>query len=171
MAFFGAMSPIFRIKESLNLGFSRYRKIPLSIFRSDMKDKKAILYCDGASKGNPGHSGIGAVILINGNKTTLSSYIGLATNNIAEYTALLKGLEEVRKHDVAAIDIFTDSELLTRQVKGIYQVKSPNLLSLYKKVMLMLNGFKQYTINHIPRESNSEADRLANLGAKTRKVS
>ena len=128
-----------------------------------MKEKKAILYCDGASKGNPGHSGIGIVLLINGDKTMLSEYIGLATNNIAEYKALLKGLHEAKNQKATAIDIYTDSELLTRQIKGLYKVKSPNLESLFKEATLLLKGFKKYSINHVPREYNAEADRLANM--------
>lgn len=126
-----------------------------------MKDKKAILYCDGASKGNPGHSGIGAVLLIKDHKITLSEYIGLATNNIAEYSALLKGLHEAKKNGVTNIDIFTDSELMTKQIMGIYRVKSPNLESLYAEIISLLKGFKKYSIKHIPREFNTEADSLA----------
>jgi len=129
-----------------------------------MKTKKAVLYCDSASKGNPGHAGIGAVLIIDNNKITLSEYIGIATNNIAEYKALLQGLCEARRQGVTNIEIFTDSELLAKQIKGVYKVKSPNLQSLHREVGLLLKKFKRYIINHIPREQNTEADRLANLG-------
>lgn len=133
-----------------------------------MKPLKAILYCDGASKGNPGHAGIGAVLLIGNNKITISEYIGVATNNIAEYKALLHGLFEAKTHDIKDIDIFTDSELLTKQIKGIYKVKSPNLINLHRETVLLLKKFRGYTINLIPREQNTEADRLANLGVNKR---
>jgi ribonuclease HI len=130
-----------------------------------MKSKKAFLYCDGASKGNPGHAGTGAVLIIDENKITLSEYIGIATNNIAEYKALLQGLYEARRQSVTNIEIFTDSELLAKQINGVYKVKSPNLQSLHREVGLLLKKFKRYIINHIPREQNTEADRLADLGA------
>lgn len=133
-----------------------------------MKDIKAILYCDGASKGNPGHSGIGVVLLIKGHKITLSEYIGLATNNIAEYTALIKGIREAKNNGVTTIDIYTDSELMTKQIIGVYKVKSPNLESLFKEVISLLKGFKKYSIKHIPRELNTEADSLASSAAKQR---
>lgn len=136
-----------------------------------MKDNRAILYCDGASKGNPGHSGIGIVLLIKGRKTTLSEYIGLATNNIAEYTALIKGLREAEKNGVTTIDIFTDSELMTKQIMGIYRVKSPNLERLYAEVVSLLKGFKKYSIEHIPRELNTEADSLASYAAMQKVMS
>jgi len=127
-----------------------------------LSGKKGILYCDGASKGNPGHSGIGIVLIIKGHKITLSEYIGLATNNIAEYKALLRGIYEAEKNGVRIIDIFTDSELMAKQIQGIYKVKSPNLENLYKEVISLLKGFEKYTIKHIPRDLNKEADSLAN---------
>lgn len=130
-----------------------------------MRDKKGVLYCDGASKGNPGRSGIGIVLMIKDHKITLSEYIGLATNNIAEYSALVRGLHEAKKNGVTTIDIFTDSELMTKQIMGIYRVKSPNLESLYAEVISLLKGFKKYSIKHIPRELNVEADSLASSAA------
>lgn len=131
-----------------------------------MKQKKAVLFCDGASRGNPGHAGIGVVLIIDKkNKITLSEYIGVSTNNIAEYKALLQGLNEAKRHSITEIDIFTDSELLTKQIKGDYKVKNSNLISLHREVALLLGAFKSYSINHIPREQNAEADSLANMGA------
>ncbi len=129
-----------------------------------MKDKKAILYCDGASKGNPGHSGIGIVLTINDKKITLSEYIGLATNNMAEYTALIKGLKLAKKNGVTSIEIFTDSELMVKQISGLYKVKSLKLESLHSNVIGLLKDFKSYSVKHIPRELNKEADCLANAG-------
>lgn len=135
-----------------------------------MKDKKAILYCDGASKGNPGRAGIGVVLVIKDKKITFSDYIGLATNNIAEYTALKKGLTEAKKIGATSIEIFTDSELIVKQITGFYKVKSPKLISLYLDVIALLKDFKSYSIKHIPRELNKEADYLANIGANKNKA-
>lgn len=130
--------------------------------------KRAKLYCDGASSGNPGDSGIGVLLIIGDKEYKISEYIGTATNNIAEYTALLKGIEEAKRHGVTALDIYTDSELLTRQIKGLYKVKSENLIELYKRAALLLKGLKSYNIIHIPREKNKEADLLAKNAIKQR---
>lgn len=132
--------------------------------------KRAKLYCDGASSGNPGDSGIGVLLIIGDKEYKISEYIGTATNNIAEYTALLKGIEEAKRHGVKALDIYTDSELLTRQIKGQYKVKSENLLELYKRAALLLKGLKSYSIIHIPREKNKEADLLAKNAIKQRTI-
>lgn len=128
--------------------------------RSEMQ-KKAKIFCDGASSGNPGASGIGIVIIIDNHKYTFSEYIGKATNNIAEYIALVRGLQELKKHGVNYVDICTDSELMVRQIKGQYKVRSENLTSLYKEAISSLSGFIAYSITHIPRERNTEADNLA----------
>ncbi|MCL0037426.1 ribonuclease HI family protein [Thermodesulfovibrionales bacterium] len=122
---------------------------------------KAILFCDGASSGNPGYSGIGILMIIGNREYRISAHIGIATNNIAEYTALIKGIQEAKKHGVAVVDIHTDSELVVRQIKGQYRVKSRNLIRLYEEVISLLKGFKSYSIIHIPREKNAEADALA----------
>jgi ribonuclease HI len=128
------------------------------------------MHCDGASSGNPGHSGIGVVINLNDdeacrpgkNKTyNISEYIGVATNNVAEYAALLKGLEKLKSLGIQKIKIFVDSELLARQINGIYRVKNSNLIPLWIKAMNLLKGFSDYTVTHVPREKNKEADSLA----------
>ncbi len=133
-----------------------------------IKSRKAMLFCDGASSGNPGDSGIGILLIIDGHEYKISEYIGRATNNIAEYMALLKGLQEAKRHGVYAIDIHTDSELLVRQLKGQYKVKSKNLLKLYEQANLLLRDFKDYSIIHIPREENIEADNLAKNAIKNK---
>jgi ribonuclease HI len=129
--------------------------------------KKALLYCDGASSGNPGHSGVGALIIIDNREFRLSEYIGIATNNFAEYTALIKGLLAVLKHGATSVDIRTDSELLVKQIQGIYKVKSENLTALHSRVVTLLKSFDDYHIAHIPREKNTEADSLARSAIKT----
>lgn len=130
--------------------------------------KKGILYTDGASSGNPGDSGIGVVIRTEGEKIELSEYIGMATNNVAEYTALLTGLLKAKKLGLDMVDVFLDSELLVKQIRGEYRVKSDSLMGLYNKVMSLLKTFKAYSIKHVPREENTEADRLAKKAIKNR---
>ncbi|RJQ54641.1 MAG: reverse transcriptase-like protein [Nitrospiraceae bacterium] len=124
----------------------------------------AEMYCDGASSGNPGPSGIGVVINPAGDKDRsrrISEYIGTATNNVAEYSALLKGLETARSLGIQEIRIFMDSELLVRQINGIYRVRNMNLMPLWVRAMNILKGFAHYTVRHVPREMNKEADSLA----------
>lgn len=122
---------------------------------------KAQLYCDGASRGNPGDAGIGCLIVLDNKRIEISEYIGKTTNNVAEYTALIKGLQEALKHEVEEIEIFSDSELLVYQINGVYKVRNKKLIPLYEKVKELLNKFKKYQIAHIYREENSVADRLA----------
>lgn len=128
--------------------------------------RKAIIFCDGASSGNPGDSGVGVVIIIGDHKYTISEYIGKATNNIAEYTALIRGLQDAKRHGADAVDVCTDSELMVKQIKGQYRVKSENLIKLYEQAISLLTGFKSYSIMHIPREKNTEADNLAKKGLR-----
>jgi len=92
----------------------------------------------------------------------LSHYLGHKTNNEAEYWALLLGLREAKRLGGKSIRIFTDSELIERQVKGLYRVRDLNLKALYKMVIQNLEGFSSFEIESIPREQNQEADRLAN---------
>ncbi|MBI5025281.1 MAG: ribonuclease HI family protein [Nitrospirae bacterium] len=120
-----------------------------------------MIYCDGASSGNPGNSGVGVVIISNNKIYKLSEYIGVATNNFAEYSALIRGLEEASVLGAKRIKIFLDAELLVKQLKGLYRVKSQNLWPLWRKVQILLKGFDSYELNHIPRELNREADSLA----------
>lgn len=124
---------------------------------------KLIFYIDGASQGNPGPSGIGIVVCdINGNPIeNISEYIGENTNNIAEYNALIYALQEglVRKAD--AITINTDSELLVKQLNGEYRVKDEQIKRLFKQAQRLLKGFKRVQINHIERDKNKGADKLA----------
>lgn len=123
---------------------------------------KLKIYIDGASKGNPGPSGIGVVICSGAQAIkNISSYIGNATNNIAEYTALIYGLQEALKLKAEILEINTDSQLLYRQLNKVYKIKSPNILGLYNQAMHLMTAFKQVCINNIPRENNRGADKLA----------
>lgn len=125
------------------------------------------IYIDGASKGNPGPSGIGAVICKDGKTIkNISSFIGNATNNVAEYTALIYALQQALMLNARSIVINTDSELLYRQIKKIYKIKNPNILGLYNQVTHLMSGFKEVCLNHISRKLNRGADKLADLAIK-----
>lgn len=130
------------------------------------------LYCDGASRGNPGQAGAGAVLVDATGviKGEYRDYLGQATNNVAEYQALILGLTMARNLGVKKIQVFADSELLVRQLKGQYKVKAEHLLPLYKTVKAALEEFENFEISHVPREMNRLADRLANeaIDQKTR---
>ena len=125
------------------------------------------IYIDGASKGNPGHSGVGIVIYRNGQLLKqISSYIGKATNNIAEYTALIYALEEALLLKAKSLKINTDSQLLARQINRIYKVRHKGLIGLYERSVHLLSGFEKVMVNHIPREKNTCADKLATEAIK-----
>jgi ribonuclease HI len=129
--------------------------------------KELQIYIDGASKGNPGPSGIGVVICRDSQTIkNISSYIGNTTNNVAEYTALIYALQEALKLKAQILNINTDSELLCRQINKVYKIKSPNILGLYNQVTHLILGFKQVTINNIPRGENRGADKLATKAIK-----
>ena len=126
------------------------------------------IYIDGASKGNPGHSGVGIVIYQEGLRIkSIANYIGTATNNVAEYTALIYALEEALLLKARSLKINTDSQLLARQLNKIYKVKHPGIINLYNRAVHLLTGFEKVLINHIPREENSLADKLATEAIKS----
>ena len=126
-----------------------------------------VIYIDGASKGNPGHSGVGIVIYRNGQLLKeISNYIGNATNNIAEYTALIYALEEALVLKGRILNINTDSQLLARQINKVYKVKHEGLIGLYDRAVRLLSGFEKVMVKHIPREENACADKLATAAIK-----
>jgi ribonuclease HI len=129
-----------------------------------------ILYIDGASRGNPGRAGAGIWITDGEGKkiSEVSRYLGHKTNNEAEYWALLLGLKEAKRLGGEALQIFTDSELVERQIKGVYRVKDLDLKTLHKIVIENLKRFSSFEIESIPREENKEADRLANQAIRRR---
>lgn len=124
------------------------------------------LYCDGASRGNPGPAGAGALLYDPGGilKGQLSRYLGETTNNVAEYQALILGLQLAREQGAARIQILADSQLVVEQLNGSYRVKSPHLLPLWQQAKKELQNFEAYAISHVPRAQNSLADELANQG-------
>jgi len=121
------------------------------------------IYIDGGSRGNPG-KGASACIIYEGNKkiTAIGRFFGNTTNNEAEYNALLLALSESLKRGYKSIKVYTDSELLKKQINREYSIKSPNLIPLYKKAEDLISRLEDFSIHHIPREKNSEADRYAN---------
>ncbi len=135
---------------------------PLS--RLNVRGRAYELYVDGGSRGNPGPSGAGAVIKGPDGKVVkrLKKNLGRGTNNRAEYMALIMGVEAAIELGAKRVNIFADSELMVRQISGRYRVKSPILLPLYSSAGKLLSSLKGFTITHIPRALNSEADGLAN---------
>jgi ribonuclease HI len=126
--------------------------------------KRFSLYTDGASRGNPGDAGAGAVLYDDkGNiLITAKKALGICTNNEAEYKALILGLEESLKEKCKCISVFLDSELLVRQINGVYRVKNKRLQDLMKDVRGLFSRFDEYTVEHVMRDKNTMADRLAN---------
>jgi ribonuclease HI len=125
-----------------------------------------LLMVDGAARGNPGNAGCGAAICDETGAVVkeLSRYLGHATNNVAEYEALLMGLEALSQLGRKKIRVQSDSQLLVRQLNGQYRVKDEKLKRLFERAKTLLRGFDKVHILHVPRESNKLADRLANQG-------
>ena len=130
----------------------------------DKPSKRLTIYVDGASRGNPGPAAVGVVMKDEKGVTTLKlSYsIGRATNNQAEYTALITSLQEAKKLGADQVYINTDSQLMAEQINGHYRVRNAHIRPLFDKAMQLLTAFQHYSIHHIPRERNEEADALAN---------
>ena len=129
-------------------------------------------FIDGASRGNPGESGLG-VVLKSEDGTVLRTharYLGRTTNNVAEYSALLELLDLVRDYPCTRVVAHSDSELIVRQVNGVYKVRDPELQRLHARVIAQLRSVPyRFELRHVPRTMNVEADRLANEGIETRR--
>ncbi len=122
------------------------------------------LYCDGASRSNPGDASIGISILLDGKEVhTISKKIGIATNNEAEYQALIDGLNYCVDNSIKEIQVFLDSNLVVEQVNKNFKVKAGNLKVLNSKVDDLIQEFNFIEINHVYREENKRADQLANM--------
>jgi ribonuclease HI len=122
------------------------------------------IHIDGASRGNPGEAGFG-VYVSNPDGTPreeLYGYLGRASNNVAEYQALLHALRFALAQGVRRVRVFSDSELVVRQIEGRYRVKHPDMLPLFREATSLLRRFDEASVKHVPRERNREADRLAN---------
>jgi ribonuclease HI len=127
---------------------------------------QAKLHTDGGARGNPGPAGIGVVLTdTQGNVIAeVGEGIGSTTNNVAEYSALIRGLEMALEKGVTEIDVRVDSQLIASQVMGEWKIKQEHLRPLAVKARSLLNRFERSTISHVPREQNAEADKLANPG-------
>jgi ribonuclease HI len=126
--------------------------------------KKIIIYTDGGARGNPGPAGIGAV-LYNENKkiiAEISRYLGVATNNQAEYKALIAAIQKAHELKAEELECYLDSELVVKQLKREYKVKNAELAPLFLEIHNLSLSFKKISYTHIPREKNSAADALAN---------
>ena len=128
---------------------------------------RVVVYCDGGARGNPGPAAIGAIVLDPSTEpptelATVSERIGVATNNVAEYRALIAGLEAAREFPARRISVRADSQLLVRQLEGKYRVKQPHLRPLYEQAREFLDEWEEVDLAHVPREDNIVADALVN---------
>ena len=127
---------------------------------------RLLIHTDGAARGNPGPAGAGAILRDAADGTVLAEIaepLGRATNNVAEWTAVRLALEEAHQLGATHVDLRMDSELVARQISGIYRVKHPDLKPIHAQAMELLRGFEGYTVGHVPRELNKDADRLSNV--------
>lgn len=126
--------------------------------------KRLVVNVDGGSRGNPGEAAVAAIVQDPGGAVIeeRGERIGVATNNVAEYKAILLGIERAQALQAEELELVGDSELIVRQVKGEYKVKDATLRALHRQVMLALEGFERWSVRHVRRELNAEADRLVN---------
>ena len=132
--------------------------------------KRLIIYTDGSCKGNPGPASIGVVAYQEGTPEpvfTISRQIGVATNNQAEYQALINALTQAICSEATEVEVRSDSEVLTNQINGSYQIKNSNLIPLYGEAKMLSRLFQKFSIQSIPRKQNKEADALANQAYNT----
>lgn len=138
--------------------------------------KKLIIYTDGGARNNPGPAGIGAVLMDENKKVIaeISEYIGLATNNQAEYKALLAAIRKAQELKAEEIEFYLDSELVVKQMNREYKVRDKDLAQIFLKIYNISLGFKKISFAHVPRELNKEADKLVNeaidKGVETGKI-
>jgi len=127
---------------------------------------RLLIHTDGAARGNPGPAGAGAILRDAASGEVVAEIaepLGRATNNVAEWTAVRLALEEARRRGATHVDLRMDSELVARQISGVYRVKHPDLKPIHAAVMEMLGALDGYTVGHVPRALNTDADRLSNV--------
>jgi len=127
---------------------------------------RLLIHTDGAARGNPGPAGAGAILRDASDGRVLAEIaepLGHATNNVAEWTAVRLALAEAQRLGATHVDLRMDSELVARQITGIYRVKHPALKPIHAAVMELLRRFAGYTVGHVPRALNKDADRLSNV--------
>ncbi|HEY8772644.1 MAG TPA: ribonuclease HI family protein [Candidatus Limnocylindria bacterium] len=138
----------------------------------DATPRRLLIHTDGAARGNPGPAGLGAVLqdaATGAVVAELARYLGTRTNNYAEWTAVEDALREALRLGATHVDLRLDSELVARQISGRYRVKHPDLKPMHASVMAMLGQLGSYTVGHVPRELNKEADRLSNVAIDERR--
>jgi ribonuclease HI len=128
---------------------------------------EVLIFCDGGARGNPGPAAIGAVVFDPTTSpptrlATVSERIGVATNNVAEYRAVIAGLEAARACEPRVVRLRADSMLVIRQLEGAWKVKQPHLKPLYQRARALLDGYEVVDLAHVPREQNCDADLLVN---------
>jgi ribonuclease HI len=128
------------------------------------------LHIDGASRGNPGEAGFGVHVTRPDGTTVagLYGYLGRVSNNVAEYQALIHGLRDALARGARRVEVFSDSELVVRQISGAYKVKHPAMLPLHREAASLLGRFERAHVSHVRREQNRQADRLANRAVDER---
>jgi len=131
---------------------------------------KVVVHVDGGARGNPGPAAAGAVISTPGGDVLdeASETIGVATNNVAEYRGLLLGLARARALGAGEVEVVNDSELVAKQVNGVYKVKHPDMKPLHAAAMQALQGFEHWTMRSVPRAQNAGADALVNQALDAR---
>lgn len=130
------------------------------------------LYVDGAAKGNPGPAGIGIQVVHDGEVLKEDcGYLGVATNNAAEYQALIRGLQLARDFEANSVQVISDSELVVNHMNGRYKVKSASLRPLFEEAQKLSREFHRFKISHVDRSQNKDADRLANEGIRNHAAS
>jgi ribonuclease HI len=129
-----------------------------------VKPEALHIHIDGASRGNPGVAGFGVFVADEKERplAELYGYLGRATNNVAEYQALLHALRYALARGARRVEVFSDSELVVKQIDGRYRVKHPDMLPLHREAGSLLRQFERATVTHVRREQNKDADRLAN---------
>jgi ribonuclease HI len=133
---------------------------------------RLLIYTDGAARGNPGPAGLGAILRdaqTGAVVAELARFLGVRTNNYAEWTAVEDALQEALRLGATHVDLRLDSELVARQISGRYRVKHPDLKPIHASVMALLGKFSGYTVGHVPRELNRDADRLSNVAIDERR--
>jgi len=133
--------------------------------------KKVVLFCDGASRGNPGPGSLGYAIFEGPEAIAREGRVlGTVTNNVAEYEAVIQGLAHCQKLGATEVTLKSDSQLLVRQLNGQYKVKAPHLQGLAQQARDLVRSFERVIILHIPREENALADKLANAALDGRSI-
>ena len=130
------------------------------------RSRRLLIYTDGAARGNPGPAGLGAILRDAQTGETvaeLATYLGIRTNNYAEWTAVEDALKEALRLGATHVDLRMDSQLVARQISGRYRVKHADLKPIHARVMAMLGRLQGYSVGHVPRELNKDADRLSNV--------